>query len=898
MSADMQHDILRRLQADFGLKKRGDYMRGGLCPRCSKKTLWCVSEKPYGVRCDRIESCGYDESVKELYPDLFRTWSDRFKATPDNPHAAAIAYLRDERGLNVKALAGRFTQELYRDPDTGDTTATVRFPLPGGSWWQRLIDDVRRFGKKKATFAPGKAFKGLCWSLRDVAELATADEVWIVEGIFDAAALELHGIAAASAMSCNVYPETFLRALADAVPAGKNRPTLVWAFDDGRVAADYVRQFARRARKAGWTCTAALSPSERGRKIDWNDRHLRGQLTAGHVDTWKYHGALRLAKDAAEKGRLIHARKHWASFFFDFAERVYWFQLDQASYEKAMRTLEDKYQDDKPDREELVAEALAASNAVHEIANCHPRPLYFQRNSLTGESWYYYRVDFPHGGKSVKDTFNGGSLSSAAEFMKRLLSIASGAIYSGTSDQLKRIIQVQLFNLKEVETIDYIGYSREHAMYVFGDLAVRQGRVLEINDEDYFDAGKLSLKSLNQSVALTVQKDAEKYRTDWLDMLWRCFGAKGLVALTFWFGALFAEQIRRTEKSFPFVEIIGEAGSGKSTLVEFLWKLLGRTDYEGFDPSKSTAAARARNFAQVSNLPVVLLEGDRSDDTIKSRRFDWDELKTAYNGRSVRAVGVKNNGNETREPPFRGAIVITQNAAVEASDAVMQRIVHLRFDRSGHTPETGPLAKQLETMPVEQVSHFILKAAQAESKVLATIAERIPEHQRTLHGHADLKSVRIIKNHAQILALFDALGHVLPLTDEHRSAFAACIAELAVQRQHAINADHPYVAEFWDRFDYIDGDGAVPALNHSRNPHEIAVNLNHFEQEVAERRLSTSASSADLKKLLRSSRHRKFVDVKTVNSAIWTRGAQDTRGKSVKCWVFQRAPGETSGQPA
>lgn len=133
---------------------------------------------------------------------------------------------------------------------------------------------------------------------------------------------------------------------------------------------------------------------------------------------------------------------------------------------------------------------------------------------------------------------------------------------------------------------------------------------------------------------------------------------KGYVALAFWFGALFAEQIRENDKSLAFLEVVGEAGAGKSTLIEFLWKLCGRRDYEGFDPSKSSLAARARNFAQVANLPVVLIESDRermsNEKSPHVKGFDWDELKTAYNGRSVRARGMATSGNETYEPPFRG----------------------------------------------------------------------------------------------------------------------------------------------------------------------------------------------------------------------------------------------------
>jgi len=113
------------------------------------------------------------------------------------------------------------------------------------------------------------------------------------------------------------------------------------------------------------------------------------------------------------------------------------------------------------------------------------------------------------------------------------------------------------------------------------------------------------------------------------NLLWQCFGAKGMAALTFWFGSLFAEQIREMDESYPFLEIVGEAGSGKSTLIEFLWKLLGRSDYEGFDPSKSTHAARTRNLAQVSNLPVVLIESDRENQGTHKQKGFVLELSTS-----------------------------------------------------------------------------------------------------------------------------------------------------------------------------------------------------------------------------------------------------------------------------
>ena len=84
-----------------------------------------------------------------------------------------------------------------------------------------------------------------------------------------------------------------------------------------------------------------------------------------------------------------------------------------------------------------------------------------------------------------------------------------------------------------------------------------------LNEEDFFDMGKLSLKSLNQSVSLTLNDNLKQMDSQWPQLLWQAFGAKGFVALAYWFGTMFAEQIRDKHKSFPFLEIVGEPGSGK-----------------------------------------------------------------------------------------------------------------------------------------------------------------------------------------------------------------------------------------------------------------------------------------------------------------------------------------------
>lgn len=474
-----------------------------------------------------------------------------------------------------------------------------------------------------------------------------------------------------------------------------------------------------------------------------------------------------------------------------------------------------------------------------------------------------------------------------------MLHIAQGAIYTGNSQHLDKFLLKQFKKIKKVQTTDFIGYSKEYQAYVYADIAIRDGKLFKLNDDDYFDMGKISLKTLNQSVNLNLNHDLKAYKKNWPNVLYRAFGPKGVAALAFWFGAMFAEQIRDKYKSFPFLEIVGEPGSGKTTLIEFLWKLCGRRDYEGFDPSKSTLAARARNFSQVSNMPVVLIEGDRNQDSAKQRGFDWEELKTAYNGRSVRSRGLKNAGNETYEPPFRGAIVIAQNADVSASNAVLERIIHVYTDRSAQTIDRKLAAEELERMSLDNVSGFMIKAALHEKHIMNLFDEKVIHYQKELEFNPELKHVRIIKNHSQLLALVDCLRIIIgsELSDHAIAETKSLILDLALERKRAVNADHPYVQEFWDAFEFLETHGE-PILNHSRDRELIAINLNHFQQIASESKQLLPPIS-ELKNLLKTSKRYKFVDIKAINSSIhdiYNKKYVNLPKKptSVKCWVFEK----------
>lgn len=892
MNPALLHDALRRLDMDFQFKEVSGWLRHGICPDCKKKSVYTKADAPWVIRCERLNKCGSEWHIKELYPDLFEKWSERHPVTPANPNAAADAYLRDARGFDIDKLAGWYSQETYFDRKLGIGSATVRFPLPGG-YWERLIDEPQRFGDKKAHFKYGVQYQGTLWTPPNL-PVTTCGDLWIVEGIFDAIALWLNGIAAGSAMTCNNYPAATLKAIAEQCAAnGHPRPRLVWALDGDKAGRSYTLKWVEQARAAGWECTAAQIPQQRRGKLDWNDVHQRERLTDKDLATYHHHGALLIAPSATEKALLLYHRHGGNAFPFEFRSRLYWFKLDLAKFDEKARQLE---QEGGLSKDQIREEAVKGANVVTEIATCYPQALYYQRHDVTDESWYYLRVQFPTDTPSVKNTFTAAQLASAADFKKRLLGMAQGAIFTGTTGMLDALWKRQLQGIPKVDTIDFTGYSKDHKAYLLSDLAVAGGRIVEVNDEDYFEIGKLALKSLTPS-PLTINSKLSEFRTDWIAHLWTAYGAKGLVALAFWFGALFAEQIRSEQKSFPFLELVGEPGSGKTTLLEFMWNLFGRRDYEGFDPSRATSAGLARSFAQTANLPVVLIESERENDA-KRGMFDFDELKALYNGRGLRTRGMKTSGNETYDPPFRGAIVIAQNTPVNASEAIQSRICHLHLTRSGHTARGLESGKFLERIEIETVSGFILRACLAEQTVMAKFSELAPACERTLAGMDGIRMGRIAKTHGQLMALLTCLADVVPVADHMIAEANELIVAMARERQLACTADHPYIQQFWEIYDYLEDQAAsadehaATILNHSRDPKYIAVSLPHFDQVCSDRRIDLPPM-LEIKRLLKTSRTHKFIRQDVVNSRIHERLNRNAspeaprRPASVRCWIFE-----------
>lgn len=864
-----QHEmLLRRLLEDYDFKDvEGEYFSRGICPECGKRELFISKEHPWRLCCNRRNKCGFSASTFELYRhSLFADWSTYYRPSQDNPNATADAYMQYARGFALEKVRSLYSQEYYCGHKSEQRSATVRFTLcDGKARWERLIDNTDRFAGQKGR-ALG-SYKGLWWQMPD-ADFDQAETVWITEGIFDALSLIHAGYMAIASISCGHYPDGFFTMLRER----RLNPTIIFALDNDHAGREGIRKHVAHARQDGWRVKAAMPPP----RHDWNDLWREGKLDEHAITEARYRGDLLVAESAAEKARIMYRKSGMNSFPLTFGNRTYWFALDLDAYQNVVSHMEEAgtWHEDDASRDE----ALQQAGAVTEIANCTINPLYFQRDRYKGnEALYFVRITRPHGA-DVQDTFTGSHIGAAADFKKRLLSIAPGALYEGNAKQLNRIIKTDFVDLRMVETIDYTGYVRELDAWVYRDFAVCNGRVIRCNDEQFVALdGQRSIKTISD---INIHLADETAEFDWLQNFLAAFAERGLVALAFFTGSLFVDQIRQQQKSWPFLEITGDAGTGKTTLIEFLWRLLGRSDYEGFDPGKSSAPGRARSFNKVSGMPVVLIESDHSANSTGNnhfRKFEFGELKDLYNGRPIYTRGAKTGGLETYDPPFRASIVIAQNNRVEADEAVLSRIVPLLFTRKNLQPGGKAHVDALIRLPIEKLATYLTHILRRAKTILADYFAAYPACEERLLANTQITMSRIAQNGAQMMAMLQAVAKQIGLDEATTARTLDFVEQISVERQQSMVTDHPMVSEFWDSVEYLESINGV-SVNHHADPGLLAINLPHVEACARASGIQLPPRT-ELNRLLDKSVRYEFLGRRTVRSKLME--------KNVKCLVFK-----------
>src|SRR5699024_2779019 len=157
-----------------------------------------------------------------------------------------------------------------------------------GGYWERVIEDI---DTPKALFSKDCPYRGFGWSSPEFDP--KAEEIWVVEGIFDALALQQNGIHAISAMTCHNFPKNTLETIYQDNPVA----TVIIALDSNKAGRIGTRKMVKQSEELGFKVKAALTNSD----DDWNDKHISKSLTADDLRNYRYYGSLEIAKTPSKK---------------------------------------------------------------------------------------------------------------------------------------------------------------------------------------------------------------------------------------------------------------------------------------------------------------------------------------------------------------------------------------------------------------------------------------------------------------------------------------------------------------------------------------------------------------------------------------------------------------------
>lgn len=900
--------LLNDRELDF--RREGSMLRQGKCPQCGQRELYISLERPFRLQCGRENKCRFSQTTRERYPEVFSSFARRYPATDESPNAPADAYLRENRGFDLKKIKGMYKLGFCRPQNAVRYLPCVEIPIDvpefvseKGCVFKRIIDadDVRyaqKLGDAKAKISG--SYKGWGWVPPGM-KFEKNDEIWITEGIFKAMAFLMIGKKAISALSCSNFPREIIRK-----HSGKNIRWIV-ALDADAAGIAHTEKDLRELEAMNETGFPAVPPDE---EHDWDDLYRLGRLDDQFLQKCIGRGLMINAEDEKEYAfymrALMRTNKNPANYLiFDFMNRLYRCKVKPAESNEE-RDVFYPFQggryagtEEEIRRERNAFEKLAS---IEPICDCYPQAVYTEHDPVTKQYKTNIFVQFHDWRRKPRAmTLDGSCLSSADTFSKELLRTTVYIAFNGTNRDLEYLRRRwDASGNKEVNVVDFVGYEHESRIYAFDKFAYRNGVMQSLNDYGYFDYGSACLKSRKTDFPLVDPKELKDFDGSFFPDFHRVFSENGVILLAWWTGSFFAEQLRKRHSSWCFMEYTGERGAGKSTLLRFLWKMTGVIkDIEGRNPNKGTDTAFFRELASLSNLPTIILE---ADDVLEGRgknagMFNFTSLKEFYNfGAITRSVGVKTAGTETKQEVFRGALLISQNKQVQGDKegALISRFVSCHCTKEHFTKESRLLAERFERMTVQELGGYLHLCLSKEKELLDAYPNLYASAYMELNVHAErtgkIKDDRIIKCHAQVAAWIALLRRLLPVSDEIYDRTLAKLWKNAEMQQRRLSNEDPVMEEFWNIYDYLNlqkdpqTGTSVEVLNHSRNPDYIAINVPDFVRKATDARQKLPETAVLKEKFPASFRH-KYVDYKNVNSGIF--------GRSLKCYIFMKQETES-----
>ncbi|MGE4401823.1 MAG: toprim domain-containing protein [Desulfobulbus sp.] len=777
-------------------------IQGLSCPACGDKNAWAYASSPMAINCNRMSQCGARTKTLELFPEIRQDIERDFPATKEDPHRPAREYLKSRGlsrvlpGLNFRYLrdarktgSGAVMFLVTTGPDGKDILNGRLFnPPPGDGKTHNIGSTAGRYWQHPAmTYDPNQ-------------------KTFITEGILDALSLLEMGKQAIAVLASGQDPArvdlSFFQNLA-------------LAFDNDEA--------GHRACKK-WKAThpaAEVILCDQGQ--DWNDILNTGPIAKvkeqfeQDLPRYRHNGALALAANANDFATIYHQFYTYPPGLFTFNRSTYFSTL-------------------KTPRNEAESPFVAVSICIRGTIKVLS---YIMDRSTPAKPEYLYNLEVhPAKGRPVEVIATGKDISSARALNEFLLSTAK-INWEGDA-KAATALQTKITSDKaapEVVQLAVTGYQPESGHYIFnrwavdisGNLAAPNKRsVFKIGHNQYFKPPQHGESKSIQAIAITKKRAKEIYR-----LIHEAWGLNGVVALSWTVAGWFVNQVKAETNFFPFLSLFGDPASGKSALVTLLNNIQGR-EGEGLPVTQlNTKKGAIRTIGQVSGLFTALLE----DNDRNEKGFDYSIILTAYNRGPLQVQASFSNDLATKENPFLGTLLFSQNLEPFNSKAEKQRTISLEFKAEGISDSTRAAYEKLTAIDKREIAGIM-------QQVLIKRAHFKDWHKEYTAAQTTLRPMaerRILDNHALILAFYRLFCTCFDIDIEPPViAFMAkigrkkCVTS-AIRRTTV--ADH-----FFELLDSIDTERYPTACHYNLERKLVLVNLPEVERVLRNRGLNFQIS--------------------------------------------------------
>jgi hypothetical protein len=382
-------------------------------------------------------------------------------------------------------------------------------------------------------------------------------------------------------------------------------------------------------------------------------------------------------------------------------------------------------------------------------------------------------------GLDVVIKMNTDNFVSAGSFKKEIAR-KGNFIFKGTDADLCRLQDKLQREERKTDLIKQLGYNRRYNFYAWAN------GIFDCNLNKFIPADELGIVEhykLNEDGEMiplnffipamaSMFKDKEDlYVNDkrfllveneitfkeWSELFCKVYGHNGQMGLVYYIMALFSDIIfKDMSDRFPMLNVYGQKGTGKGTLIESMMKLFGQGQKQLMLGGASTVVGFMRKSGQYSNAIVWL---DEYKNNLKPQFIE--SLKNLYD-RIGYERGKKDNTFQTESTRIDSAVIVSGQEMPIVEEALFSRFIALITTKPHKTEETIKNYNKLKDLEANGLSSLTVYLLRHRTSFSEKFRAMFNIEQRELSKAVNNSEVddRFINNYASMIASFRIISEV------------------------------------------------------------------------------------------------------------------------------------------